>query len=441
MLSNKEEILAQKPWALTHKNLRWLLALSSLPLFGMVAAFGISPQTSVDNIPVREVVLDLVLTLPQAPPTPDAMTFWRQERIQRGDTVAALLARLEINDQNAVNFLRDARNIRAMHQLVPGKTVHAQATAAGELLTLRYSPGGGEQFLMEKNNGAFKVSEQPARLETRTQMKSGVINSSLFAATDGAGVPDNIATQIVDIFASDIDFHRDLRKGDRFAVVYETLYSNGEPAKTGRVLAVEFVNDGKSYRAVYFQPTDASGNGGYYAPDGKNLRKTFLRSPLEFSRISSGFSRARFHPVLKTWRAHRGVDYAAPAGAKVRATANGSVAFAGWQSGYGNLIVLQHQGQYTTAYGHLSAFAKGLRKGQRVSQGDIIGRVGMTGLATGPHLHYEFRVNGDQRDPLRVAMPAAAPLAAKNLTVFHQAAKPLIARLEMLRDTNLASLD
>ena len=222
-------------------------------------------------------------------------------------------------------------------------------------------------------------------------------------------------------------------------MVYETLYGNGEPAKTGRVLAVEFINDGKSYRAVYFQGAD--GNGGYYAPDGKNLRKAFLRSPLEFSRISSGFSRARFHPVLKTWRAHRGVDYAAPTGAKVRATANGTVVFAGSQSGYGNLVILQHQGQYTTAYGHLSAFAKGLRKGQRVSQGDIIGRVGMTGLATGPHLHYEFRVNGDQRDPLRVAMPAAAPLAAKNLTAFHQAAKPLIARLEMLRDTNLASLD
>lgn len=439
MPSNKEEILAQKLTALTHKNLRWLLVLSSLPLFGMVAAFGIAPQTSVDNIPVREVVLDLALTLPEPPPAPDAMTFWRQERIQRGDTVAALLARLEINDQNAVNFLRDARNIRAMHQLVPGKAVHAQTTAAGELLTLRYSPGGSEQFLMEKNNGTFRVSEQPAMLETRVQMKSGVINSSLFAATDGAGVPDNIAIQIAEIFASDIDFHRDLRKGDRFTVVYETLYGDGEPAKTGRVLAVEFINDGKSYRAVYFQGAD--GNGGYYAPDGKNLRKAFLRSPLEFSRISSGFSRARFHPVLKTWRAHRGVDYAAPTGTKVRATANGSVAFVGSQSGYGNLVILQHQGQYTTAYGHLSAFAKGLRKGQRVSQGDIIGRVGMTGLATGPHLHYEFRVNGDQRDPLRVAMPPATPITAKNMAAFHEAAKPLIARLEMLRDTNLASLD
>lgn len=436
MLSDKEQILAQKPLASVHKNLRWLVALSSLPLFGMVAAFGIAPQTATDNIPVREVILNLAL--PEIPPTPAAnMTFWRQERIQRGDTVAALLARLEINDQNALNFLRNTN--KTMQQLVAGKTVHVQATATGELLTLRYSPGGGEQFLMEKIDGAFKISEQPAILETRTQMKSGVINSSLFAATDGADVPDNIAIQIAEIFASDIDFHRDLRKGDRFTVVYETLYGNGEPAKTGRVLAVEFINNGKSYRAVYFQAS--AGSGGYYAPDGKNLRKAFLRSPLEFSRISSGFSRARFHPVLKTWRAHRGVDYAAPTGTKVRATANGSVAFVGSQSGYGNLIVLQHQGKYTTAYGHLSAFAKGLRKGQRVSQGDIIGRVGATGLATGPHLHYEFRVNGDQRDPLRVVMPAATPIASKTLAAFHEAAKPLLARLEMLRDTNLASLD
>lgn len=446
MLSDKKEILAQKLRTLAHKNLRWLVALSSLPLFGMVTAFGIAPQTSVDNIPVREVVLNLALPLPLPEISPAAAnaTFWRQERIQRGDTVASLLTRLEVKQQNAqsvISFLHntDANKTRTMHQLVPGKAVHAQVTAAGELLTLRYAPGGGEQFRMEKTGNAFNISVQPVMLEKRTQMKSGVISSSLFAATDEAGVPDNIAIQIAEIFASDIDFHRDLRKGDRFTVVYETLYGDGEPAQTGRVLAVEFVNDGKTHRAVYFQPP--TGNGGYYAPDGKNLRKAFLRSPLEFSRISSGFSRARFHPVLKTWRAHRGVDYAAPTGTKVRATANGSVAFVGSQSGYGNLVVLQHQGKYTTAYGHLSAFAKGLRKGQRVNQGDTIGRVGATGLATGPHLHYEFRVNGDQRDPLRVVMPAATPIASKSLAAFHEAAKPLLARLEMLRDTNLASLD
>ncbi len=438
MLHDDDQILEKKLLTPTQKNLRWPIALASLPLFGMVAAFGIAPDTSLKDVPVQQVVLNL--DLPEISQSADPnMTFWRQERIQRGDTVAAILSRFEVNNRDTINFLRDARNIKAMHQLVPGKTVHAQATATGELLALRYFSGGNEQFLMEKIDGAFKLSEQPVKLEAHIQMKSGVINSSLFAATDSAGVPDNITTQIVDIFASDIDFHRDLRKDDRFTVVYESLHSDGEPAKAGRVLAVEFVNQGTSYQAVYFQADD--GNSGYYAPDGKNLRKAFLRSPLEFSRISSGFSSARFHPVLQTWRAHKGVDYAAPTGTRVKATASGTVAFAGWQNGYGNVIILQHQGQYSTAYGHLSAFAKGLRNGQRVNQEDIIGYVGATGLATGPHLHYEFRISGVQRDPLRVAMPTAIPITARNMAIFLENTRSLIVRLDMLRDTNLAFLD
>ncbi len=438
MLRDNNHILEKKLLAPTRKNLRWPIALASLPLFGMVAAFGIAPDTSLKDVPVQQVVLNL--DLPEISQSTDPnMTFWRQERIQRGDTVAAILSRFEVNNRDTINFLRDARNIKAMHQLVPGKTVHAQATATGELLALRYFSGGNEQFLMEKIDGAFKLSEQPVKLEAHIQMKSGVINSSLFAATDSAGVPDNITTQIVDIFASDIDFHQDLRKDDRFTVVYESLHIDGEPAKAGRVLAVEFVNQGTSCKAVYFKADD--GNSGYYAPDGKSLRKAFLRSPLEFSRISSGFSSARFHPVLQTWRAHKGVDYAAPTGTRVKATASGTVAFAGWQNGYGNVIILQHQSQYSTAYGHLSAFAKGLRSGQRINQEDIIGYVGATGLATGPHLHYEFRINGVQRDPLRVAMPAAIPITARDMAIFLENTRPLIARLDMLRDTNLAFLD
>jgi murein DD-endopeptidase MepM/ murein hydrolase activator NlpD len=422
----------------TKRYLRWPIALASLPLFGMVAAFGIAPDTLSKDVPVQQVILNLDLPETSSSAIADT-TFWRQERIQRGDTVAALLSRFEVNNLDAANFLHEARNIKAMHQLVPGRIVHAQTTARGELRMLRYFPGGSEQFLMEKTDGAFKLIEKPIELEKHVQMKSGVIDSSLFAATDSAGVPDNVTTQIVDIFSSDIDFHRDLRKGDLFTVVYESLHNNGELARAGRILAVEFVNQGTPHKAVYFQADD--GNSGYYAPDGKNLRKAFLRSPLEFSRVSSGFSSARFHPVLQTWRAHKGVDYAAPTGTIVKATANGTVAFAGWQSGYGNIVILQHQGQYTTAYGHLSAFSKGLRKGQRVSQSDVIGYVGATGMATGPHLHYEFRVSDVQRDPLRVAMPVAIPILAQNMTIFHENTRPLTARLNMLRNTNLGSLD
>jgi murein DD-endopeptidase MepM/ murein hydrolase activator NlpD len=423
---------------LTKKNLHRLVIISSIPLFGVVAAFGIVPDTPLEDIPVQKIVLDL--PLPNIPQTNDAdIILWQQERIQRNDSVASLLARLKINSEDKSGFLHDARNIKTMRRLVPGKTIHAQTTAAGELLALRYFPGGSEQLLVEKTDGTFKENKSPFNIETHIKMKSGVIRSSLFAATDGANVPDSVAIQIAEIFASDIDFHRDLRKEDRFKVVYELRYSNGEPTGAGRVLAVEFINKGKTYQAVYFEANDKER--GYYTPDGKNLRRAFLRSPLKFSRISSGFTRSRYHPVLKKWRAHKGVDYAARRGTPVRATANGTVAVSTRQRGYGKLIILKHRGRYSTAYAHLSAFAKGLRKGKRVNQGDIIGYVGSTGLATGPHLHYEFRINGVQRNPLRVVMPAAIPLAAKNVPAFNKNTEPLMARLNMLRDTNLAFLD
>ncbi|MDE2365626.1 MAG: M23 family peptidase, partial [Betaproteobacteria bacterium] len=221
-MGNITRPIAQTPLPLTKRKLRWLILLSSFPLFGMMAAFGIAPDTSLEDLPVQQVVLGL--NLPEVQPSSDpGMTFWRQERIQRGDTISSLLSRLEVNNKDIVNFLRDARNVKIMHQLVPGKIVYAQTNAMGELLWLRYFPGGSEQLTMEKSGSGFDISEQAAQLETHVQMKSGVINSSLFAAVDSAGVPESIALQIVDILASDIDFHRDLRKGDRFTVVYDSL--------------------------------------------------------------------------------------------------------------------------------------------------------------------------------------------------------------------------
>ena len=218
----------------------------------------------------------------------------------------------------------------------------------------------------------------------------------MFAATDDAGLPDSVATQLAEIFGGEIDFHRDLRRGDHLSVIYETIYHDGRPLRGGRVLCAEFVNDGHTYRAVYFQAAD--GKGAYYSPEGKSLKKAFLRSPLEFSRITSGFS-MRLHPILKEWRAHKGVDYAAPTGTRVKATADGAVDFVGVQRGYGNVVILRHQGKYTTYYGHLKGFASGVRKAMRVAQGDTIGYVGMSGMATGPHLHYEFRINDVQQNP------------------------------------------
>jgi murein DD-endopeptidase MepM/ murein hydrolase activator NlpD len=440
LLSSKQRILAQNSSKLTKKTIRWLVALSSIPLFGIVTAFGIAPNTrSFEEIQVEEVVLDL--SIPDVlSETQTNHTFWRQENIRRGDTIAAILNRLDVSNQDSTEFLQAARGSRAMRQLKPGKTIYAQTTADGELLTLRYFFGNEELFLMEKTDDVFKMTEQSIELDTQIHMKSGVINRSLFAATDNAGIPNNIAMQLTEIFASEIDFYRDLRQGDRFTVVYETFSNdNGKRAKTGRVLAVEFINKGKSHQAIYFK--SSNGADGYYTPEGESLRKAFLLSPLAFSRVSSGFTNARFHPILKEWRAHRGIDYAAPTGTPVRATANGIISFSGSQKGYGNLVVLKHNGKYESAYGHLSRFASGMGKGKRISQGDVIGYVGSTGMATGPHLHYELRVDGVQRDPTKVVLPTAPPITKRDLSTFQKETHSLVARLNIMRNIQLASLE
>jgi murein DD-endopeptidase MepM/ murein hydrolase activator NlpD len=442
-MQGKSLILAQKIAGLIREftiRHRLLATLIAVPCFGVVAAFGVAPETFIEPVPVNNVVEEI--TLPERMLSADSntptFTFTHEERIQRGDTVASLLARLQVNDPEALQLLRNNQQAKSLRQLVPGKTLRAITAADGKLVSLRYL-NGGNLLSLDRSDTGYTIKEEPAQLERRTLMKSAEIRNSLFGATDAAGLSDAIATQIADIFSTDIDFHRDLRKGDRFSVVYEVFYHRGEPVRSGRVLAAEFVNQGKAYRSVYFEY--AENQGGYYTPDGKNLRKQFLRSPLEFSRITSGFTNARFHPVLQTWRAHKGIDYAAPTGTRVKASGDGVVEFAGRQGGYGNVVSLRHQSKYTTWYGHLSGFAKGLHRGKRVAQGEVIGFVGATGLATGPHLHYEFRINGVHENPLRVAMPAAPPITFEQKPRFDQMAKTYAQQLELLRSTNLARLD
>ena len=270
-------------------------------------------------------------------------------------------------------------------------------------------------------------------------MRSSEINSTLYAATDDAGISDSTANQLADIFSGDIDFHRDLRKGDKFSVIYEVNYSNGEPISTGNVLAAEFINQGHQYRAFYYEISPNHGN--YYSLNGKNMRKAFLRSPLEFSRVSSGFKLSRFHPVLNKWRAHKGVDYAASIGTKVRVTADGVISFVGQQGGYGYVVTVSHQGHYSTVYGHLSRFANGLHRGQRIAQGDIIAYTGKSGLASGPHLHYEFKVDGQHRDPLRVELPDAKPISAIQIAQFKSATAEINSRLSLLSNNQVAKLN
>lgn len=414
--------------------------VAGVSLFSMVAAFGTAPDSAEIRDYQRTVVEEIPLAI-DAFRTTESGSFVREERVQRGDTVAALLARLGMQDEHAFTFLRQQHDTQAIFsQLRPGKVVTARTSESGELLSLTFPLNGplDKALVIEKRDGRLHVTQQAHALTSQVVMKSGEIQTSLFAATDEIGLPDGVATQMADIFGGDIDFHRDLRKGDRFSVVYELLFNQGQPTRTGRILATEFINNGKIFRAVWFESKDGQG---YYTAEGKNIRKAFLRSPLEFSRITSGFSRARFHPIHQTWRAHKGVDYGAPIGTRIRATGDGVVDFAGKRGGYGNLVVIRHQGRFTTHYGHLNGFAAGIRKGTRVSQGDIIGYVGKTGWATGPHLHYEFRINDVHQNPLAVALPSAPPLSPQQMAEFKQHVDPLIYRLDRIRDVNLALLD
>ncbi|MEZ5614866.1 MAG: M23 family metallopeptidase [Rhodocyclaceae bacterium] len=409
-------------------------------LFSMVAAFGTAPNGEEATLHQRKFVESLIISPELVSPSREGL-FVREERIRRGDTVAALLSRLGIQDEQAFAYLQQQPKAQPVfRQLRPGKIVAAQTGESGELVSLKFPLNGPDDavLVVEKLGDGFRAGEQAQELEAQMTMKSGEIRSSLFAATDAIDLPDSIAMQIADIFSGDIDFHRDLRRGDRFGVVYEMLFDQGQPVRAGRVLAAEFVNNGKSFRAVWFESRSGKG---YYTTDGKNIRKAFLRSPLEFSRITSGFSYSRYHPIHKTWRAHKGVDYGAPIGTRVKATGDGVVDFVGRRGGYGKLIVLRHQGRYTTHYAHLNGFAKGIRKGVRVSQGDIIGYVGKTGWATGPHLHYEFRTNGVHQNPLKIALPSAPPLAPQQMAEFRLHAAPLAYRLDRIRGTNLALLE
>ncbi len=440
MLLKKDEILAQKRQPKVRPlRLHWPLVVAALPFFGVVAAFGIAPDTVPDPVELQHVVEDI--SLPSGPSTgTDELTrFWREERIRRGDTVASVLARLNVNDPAAFAYLLQAKDVRSLYQLIPGRSIRVVTAEGGGLESLSYVNTDGRRLHVKRSDLGFSALEEVPPTEQWIMQSSGEIETSLFAATDVAGVPEMVAVQLAEIFSSDIDFHRDLRRGDRFSVVYEALAADGEFVGFGRVLSAEFVNQGNVFGAVYFR--DAQGRSGYYTPDGRNMRKAFLRSPIEFSRVTSGFSNSRFHPVLKAWRAHKGIDYGAPTGTRVRATADGYVTFAGRKGGYGNVVTVRHPNGYTTLYGHLSGFAQGVRQGRRVIQGEVVGFVGSTGLATGSHLHYEFHVNGVHQNPMRLAMPPGPPITAQLRPEFEEAARPFFARLDMLRDTNLARLD
>jgi murein DD-endopeptidase MepM/ murein hydrolase activator NlpD len=402
-------------------------AIAALAVSGAVAAFATIAPSSVDEQAFATTSLVETIPIPEEALLPSPASYIREERFQRGDTLPAFLGRLGINDEDVARLAR----LRALQALRPGYQVTAEVSAEGKPLSVSFLSTGDTLVQITPQGEGFGATDERAALYTQMAMKSSVIRSSLFAASDAGGIPDSVAIQLADVFGGDIDFHRDLRKGDQFTVVYEVHHLAGRPVRAGRVLAAEFVNQGKAYRAVHF------GNG-YYAADGKNLRKAFLRSPLEFSRVSSGFGMRR-HPIARAWRAHKGIDYAAPIGTRVRAVGDAVVDYAGPRGGYGKVVILRHHGGYSTVYAHLSRIA--VRRGARVAQNDTVGFVGMTGWTTGPHLHYEFRVGGEARNPFSLAMPAALPVAPQDLPAFRAQAEPLLARLELLANSNLALLE
>lgn len=372
------------------------------------------------------------------PPPPSPST--RQEAaahaltVSRGDTLSGIFKRYDIlRDLPAV--MKSGAPAHALNRIRPGDSL-SLVIEHGRLQRLHFQPNNGAELNIDRTPDGLRTSVVQHSYEHRLFHAGGSIQNSLFLDGQRAGLSDRLIMQLAEIFGWDIDFALDLRPGDHFTVVYDTLYENGVRVREGDIVAAEFVNQGHSFRAVRY--TDPNGRTDYYSPDGHSLRKAFLRTPVQFSRISSRFNLHRKHPILNRVRAHKGVDYAAPVGTPVRAAGDGKVVYKGWRGGYGRFIVLQHGQRYSTAYGHLSRFAAKLRNGARVRQGQIIGYVGQSGLATGPHLHYEFRINGRHRNPLKVELPAAKPLEARYVADFESKALPLLAQVDTYRRASLS---
>jgi murein DD-endopeptidase MepM/ murein hydrolase activator NlpD len=409
------------------------------------AAFAIAPLAPDAAALPQRVVIDVIQPEPIAPQfaalAAHEFDLNRADVIRAGDTAGSLLTRLGVADELAVTFLRSDTNARQLFEGRNSRLVNVQLAEGGRLKSLiaRSPAARSEQFsthftrltVSRDATGAWQSLEETLPLKSQTRLASGTIRSSLFAASDEALIPDTVAIQIAEIFAADIDMHRQLRRGDTFSVVYEALTADGEPIPwsqgTGRVLAAEFINGGKSHQAVWYR--DSTGRGSYFDLSGQSKKRAFLASPMEFSRMTSGFA-MRFHPLLQKWRAHLGVDYAAPTGTPVRTVGDGVVEFAGQQNGYGNVVQIKHSNERSTLYAHLSRID--VKKGQRIEQGQRIGAVGTTGWSTGPHLHFEFRVNGKHQDPLRIAKASeAVAIAPAAKADFAALAQSLQAKLEV----------
>ncbi|MGR9046791.1 MAG: peptidoglycan DD-metalloendopeptidase family protein [Gammaproteobacteria bacterium] len=356
--------------------------------------------------------------------------------IQSGESLSTIFSKLNLSKSDLHQIIHANEAGRQLTSIASGKTLHVKTTSTGELKQISYQKNALETVTATRENDTFNVEISSKQTEKQVSSALGTIHSSLFLDGKEAGLPDKIIMQLADIFAWDIDFALDIKENDSFSVLYEKLYVDGEEIGTGNILAAEFVNQGKTYKAVRFE--DKQGNANYYTPEGNGMRKAFIRTPVDFARISSPFNLKRKHPILNRIRAHKGVDYAAKTGTPIKCTGDGKIIFQGRQNGYGRVIIVQHGKRYSTLYAHLSAFNKRYKKSSQVRQGDIIGYVGQSGLASGPHLHYEFRVDGQHRNPLTVTLPNSAPVDKSLLADFKATTQPLLAQLDQLRTTMLA---
>lgn len=362
---------------------------------------------------------------------------WKSHNVSRGDTLGRIFSRFSV-DIGLASRIVEHETAETLKKLMPGHEMSLGFDADGGLVRLRYELNRMEEIIIRlKDSKLLAVNQRPIPTGTRERTASYTIGSSLFGSASRAGLSDRVIMDLVSIFGWDIDFALDIRSGDRFSILYEELVRDGRSIGAGDIIAAEFINDGRVYRAV--RHIDDNGNKEYFDLEGNSLRGTFLKTPMQVSRVTSGFSKRRYHPVLKKWRAHRGVDYGAPPGTPVLATGDGRVHSIGRNGGYGNTVVLKHGGQYSTLYAHLSGYKKGLKKGSKIQQGEVIGYVGATGLATGPHLHYEFRVNGEHRNPLTYETPKAQAIGERYRDTFLAEARERINQLAAVRPEQVAS--
>ena len=398
---------------------------AALALHGLMSP-GIAPRPT----PARLVAMATAPAVPASvaavlkPATQELSTI--RVIVGRNDTLDHIFRRLALSLSDLAS-LRSLPGIRAdLDRLRPGETLTLIAKS-GALIGLERRLNIEQTLRVDRSQDGFRANVLANPLATRTRTISASIDSSLFESMAAAGGHDQTALSLADIFGYDIDFVLDIQPGDSFTVTYQEIYDNGKYMQDGPILAARFINQGREYLAVRYAPP--GGHAAYYTPDGRSLRKAFLRAPVEFTRVSSHFNTHRKHPILNLIRAHKGVDYAAPTGTPVKAAGEGRVMSAGWSGGYGNMVQLDHAHGIVTVYGHLSRFARGIHPGVHVQQGQIIAYVGMTGLATGPHLHYEYRVNGVQRNPETVSLPDALPIEASLRDDFRARTEPLLATL------------